>query len=121
MEPLLGGRRLWPPGRLVPLDATVHQLDGPVGMAGDVGFVSNNDNGVAVGMQPVEQGHDLNAGLGIEISSGLIGQQDGRVVYQGPRNRDPLALASGEFVGAVSYAIAQFDPFQSFPRLLLPL
>ncbi len=44
---------------------------------GDVGLVRDEDDGVALGMQSVEEGHDLVAGLGVEVAGGLVGQDDG--------------------------------------------
>jgi len=47
----------------------------------------------------VEEGHDLVAGLGVEVSGGLVGEDDGGVIDQGAGDGDALALAAGEFVG----------------------
>ena len=42
-------------GHLIPLDFTVHQLNGPVGVPSDGGFVSYQQNGVTILMQLIEQ------------------------------------------------------------------
>ena len=44
----------------------------------------------------LEQGHDFFAGGGVEVSGWLVGEQDVRVVCEGPRDRHSLLLAAGE-------------------------
>ena len=75
-----------------------------------------HQNGVAVGQrgQPVRHDHhgppachvrevgvDQRLALGIERASGLIQDQDARVVDQGASDRQPLALAAGQIGGAL--------------------
>ena len=45
---------------------------------GDVGLVGDQHDGVAPGVQCVEERHDLDAGLGVEVAGGLVGEDDGR-------------------------------------------
>ena len=61
---------------LVFFHAAVAELDDPVGVQGDVGFVGDQNNGVPLLMEQVEQGHDFVSGGGVEIAGGLVGQQD---------------------------------------------
>jgi hypothetical protein len=44
-------------------------------------------------MQAVEQGHDLGAGLRVEVAGRFIGQDDGRIIDQGAGDGDALPLA----------------------------
>ena len=49
----------------------------------------------------VEQLHDPDRGLGVEVAGRLVGQQQRRVVDERARHRDALLLAAGELVGEV--------------------
>src|SRR5436190_24315163 len=66
----IGSFRL-PPGQ-VALDAAVANVDGAVGVVGDVLLVGDQDDGVAFRVQPLEEGHDLVAGGGVQVSGGLV-------------------------------------------------
>ena len=57
----------------------------------------------------IEESHDLEAGLGVEVSRGLVGEDDRRIVDQSARDGDALALAAGELVGLVHHARFQAD------------
>ena len=52
-------------------------------------------------MQIVDQRENLRAVWRVEIACRLIGQQDRRIHGQRARDRNPLPLAAGEFVGQV--------------------
>ena len=65
-------------------------------------------------MQVIHQSHNFITGLGIEIAGRLIGQDDGRTIYQGARDRDSLALAAGEFVGLVHHPGFEINFAQRF-------
>ena len=65
-----------------------------VGVHGDIVLVSDQDDGVALLVEALEQRHDFVAGGGVEVAGGLVGQQDRRVVHQGPGDRDTLPLAA---------------------------
>ena len=67
-------------------------------MIRDIGFVRNENNCVSALIQIFEKRHDFIAGFRIEIAGRLIGQNDGWIVYQGPRDRDALALTAGKLV-----------------------
>jgi len=78
--------------------------DDTVGVFGDVVFVGHEDDGVALGMQTVEQRHEFNTCLRVEIAGGFVGQDDGRAVHQGAGNGYALPLASGKLVRLVVHA-----------------
>src|SRR5208282_94387 len=96
----LTGSRRW----LVGEDLAVADVDDAVSKLRDIGLVGYEDDGVAAGVELVEEGHDLEAGLGVKVAGGLIGEDDRRVVDQGAGNGDALALAAGELVGLVHHA-----------------
>ena len=54
-----------------------------------------------LGVELVEEGHDLIAGVGVEVAGGLVGEDDGGLVDEGAGDGDALALAAGELVGLV--------------------
>src|SRR5882757_9692889 len=85
-------------GGMVAGDVAVADGDDAVGILGDIGLVGNDDDGVAVGVEVVEESHDLVAGFGVEVSGGLVGEDDGRAVDEGASDGDALALATGELI-----------------------
>jgi hypothetical protein len=84
-------------------------VDDAMGVLGDVGLVGDEHDGVAAGVEGVEEGHDLEAGFGVEVAGGLVGEDDGGVVDQGAGDGDALALAAGELVGLVVHARFEAD------------
>src|SRR5882724_10023302 len=94
-------------GGMVAGDDAVADGDDAMGILGDIGLVGDYDDGVAVGVELVEESHDLVAGLGVEVSGGLVGEDDGGAVDEGASDGDTLALASGELVGLVHHARAK--------------
>src|ERR1700722_2335130 len=79
-------------------DDTVADSDNAVGVLGDIWLVGYDDDRVAVGMEVVEESHDLVAGLGVQVSGGLVGQDDRGLVDQGAGDGDALALAARELI-----------------------
>ena len=47
----------------------------------DIGFVRNQNDGVALLVQSCKQRHDFFAGLRVKISGGLVREQYGRIVH----------------------------------------
>ena len=98
------------------LDLSVSEVNRPMRERGDVGFVRDQDDRVAGGVQTCEQRHDFRAGLRIEVAGRLVGQQDRRIVHERAGDRDALALPSGQLVRAdVSSAIGS-STFSSAAR-----
>ena len=64
-------------GGFVGEDLAVADVDDAVGVLGDVGLVGDEDDGVALGVKSVKEGHDLDAGFGVEVAGGLVGEDDG--------------------------------------------
>ena len=71
---------------------------------GDVGLVGYEDDGVALGVELVEQAHNLYRSFGVEVSGGLVGEDDAGLVDEGAGNGDTLALPARELVGLVVHA-----------------
>src|SRR5262249_53899505 len=75
---------------LVALDLSVADVDRAVRVLRDVALVGDDDDGVAVLVQLLEQPHDLLARGRVEVARGLVGQEDRGVHDQGPGDRHPL-------------------------------
>ena len=97
--------------------AVAHHQDA-VGVRGDFGIVGDQDDGVAVVAQALEQGQDLLARLAVQRTGGFVGQQDRRLVDQRACDGHALLLAAGQFVRAVARAFGQADRGQCLPCAL---
>ncbi len=72
----------------------VADVDDAVRVFGDVVLVRDQDNRVALLVQAIEERHDLQAGLRVEVAGRLVGQNDRRVVHQSASDRHTLPLAA---------------------------
>src|SRR5258708_20666198 len=99
---------------LVALDAAILNVDDAMGVLGNVMLMGHQNNGIAFAVQPVKQCHDFVAGLRVEVSGRLVGENDRRTIYQCTRNGDSLPLTSGKLIGLVAHAWLHADSAQSF-------
>src|SRR4029450_6441792 len=76
-------------------------------MIRDIGFVRNENDCVSALIQVFEERHDFIAGFRIQIASRFIRQDDGWIVYQSPRDRDPLALTARKLVRLMMQSITE--------------
>jgi len=95
--------------------AVAHAHDAPR-VRRDVGLVGDEDHGVALAPDLLEGGHDLLAGVGVEVAGRLVGQHDAGPVDQRARDRHPLALSARQLVGPVLDAIREPDQRQRLAR-----
>jgi hypothetical protein len=114
-----GFRRLWlgllaAGARAVGGNRAITDGDDAVGELGDVGLVRDEDDGVALGVKVVEERHDLDRGLRVEVAGGFVGQDDGRAIDECTGNGDALTLAAGELVGLVHHALGEVYLRQDF-------
>ncbi len=128
-------RKSWRRGRLVPFELagynvfvylvgfyqTVAQAHDAVSVHGNVLLVGYHDNGVAPGIQGLEQLHNFVAGAGVEGAGGFVGQNDAGVVNQGAGNGHALALAAAQLVGLVQGAVGEPDAAQGLAGQFVPL
>ena len=70
-------------------------MNHPRGLFCDIIVVSDEDDGVSLGMELFEHLHDLPARFGVEIACGLVGKDQGRSGDQRPRDGDALLLTAG--------------------------
>ena len=66
---------------------------------GHLGVVGDHDDGVALGVQVLEQFGDDRLVGGVEVAGRLVGQKNRWVIDEGAGDADTLLLAAGEFTG----------------------
>src|ERR1700761_4455528 len=86
--------------RLVADPLAVFEFDDPLAHGVDAGGGGGgHDHGGAGPVDPVEHLHDADRGGRVDVSGGLVGQQDHRPVHERAGHGDPLLLAAGQLVG----------------------
>ena len=83
-------------------DAAPHLVD-------HLAVVGHDDDGRAGAVDPVEQLHDPDGGLGVEVAGRLVREQQRRVADERARHGDALLLATGELIGVVVDLGAEAD------------
>src|SRR5436190_282587 len=73
----------------------------PAHLVDHLAVVGGDQHRRARAVDAVEQLHDPDRRLGVEVPGRLIGEQERRVVDERPGDRDALLLAAGELVGVV--------------------
>ena len=91
---------------------SVQNMDHALRLTGDVVVVGDEHDGVALLMQTVKNLHNVPRRAGIQISGGLVRQNQGRFCDQRTGDGDALLLAAGEFRGLVLRPFAEPDPLQ---------
>ena len=79
--------------------------------------MGGHDHGGAGLVDAVQQAHDPDGRVGIEVPGGLVGQQDQGPVDEGPGDRHPLLLATRELVGQVVALLGQPHQVQDLGHL----
>ena len=77
---------------------------------GQGALMGDHDDGHAEGvLNFAEEEEDLLAGGGVEIAGGLVGEEDGGLIYEGAGEGAALLLAAGELAGSMVVASAEAD------------
>src|SRR5262245_12190361 len=95
--------------RRVSRDSAIAEAQDSPCVARHVWLVGDDDDGDAVTVQVLEQGHDLHAGPRVESASGLVGQDEYGLIDEGAGDGDALLLTAGELSGVMMLAIRQPD------------
>ena len=104
--------------QLVADDAALAQLHHAAAHLVDhLAVVGGDDDGRAGAVDPVDQLHDPDRGLGVEVAGGLVGQQQRRVVDEGAGDRHALLLAARQLVGVVVELGGEADEAQDVRHL----
>src|SRR5256886_17347883 len=113
---ILGTAR--PGHEVVMRDHAVAHTHDPLGVRGHVRLVGDHDDSLAEVVQALEDREDLGARARVEVSGGLVGEDDGRVIEEWARDRAALLLAAGELARPVMEAVAETDLFERRERAL---
>src|SRR6185369_3025484 len=77
------------------------------------------DYGQSIPVESLKQGDDGFTGFSIEVSGGLIGQQQHRVINQGARNRYPLHFTSGQLLRQMLSTLCQANYLEKLVDVLV--
>ena len=110
----MGGRRA---DAAIFADAPVQDLDLSRQRRGQGAVVGDDHDGGSLAVQVLQQAEDGGSGGAVEIAGGFIGQDDGGVADQGPRDARPLAFPSGQLGGFGVGAVGEPDSHQRLVRL----
>ena len=103
---------------LVADHAALAQLDhAPAHLVDHLLVVGRDDDGRAGAVDPVDQLHDPDRRLGVEVAGRLVAEQQRRVVDERARDRDALLLAARQLVGVVVQLGRQADQAQDVRHL----
>ena len=82
------------------------------GVPGNLGFLGDDDDGNAPAIEFLEDAQQFEAGAAVEITGGLIGQEQFRFPHQGTGDGRSLLLSSRQLIGKEVCALGQADHFQ---------
>ena len=84
-------------------------------------IMGDDNEGVPLLVEVIEQAENLLARLAVEVSGGLVCEDDRRVVHERPCDRDPLALTAGELVRTMVEPIPEIDVLERALRSVAAL
>jgi hypothetical protein len=97
-------------------------VDGSLGVLGHGGVMGHEDNGdTLLLVEPLEHAQDLLAGARVEVTRGLVGEEDQRTVDERAGNGHTLLLPAGQLGRLVVYAFGQAYKLEQGRRPLAPL
>src|ERR1039457_807505 len=96
---------------------SVAKRDDALGVLGDVLLVRDEDDRLSLVVQLLKDRHDLDRGLRVEVSRGLVREKDRRVVHEAARDRDALLLAARELGRGVVPAISEAHALETAQSL----
>src|ERR1043166_8459011 len=97
------------------------QMNGARPEGGRLRIVCHHDDGLAnLAAERLENVQDLLGGMRVQITGGLVGDDQPGVSHQGPGNGRALFLAPGELFGQVFAPVGQTDEFKGRVALLTP-
>src|SRR5918995_683951 len=106
------------PLHLVADDASVFQGDDPLAHHVDhLPVVGGDHDGGADAVDPVQELHDADAGVRVEVARRLVGDEDGRLRDERPGYGNPLLLAAGELVRVLVHLPRKADEVEYLGHL----
>ena len=100
---------------------TVEEVDDALGVAGVLDGVGYHEDGGAFAVELGEEFHYLFAVLGVEVTGGLVGEDELGVGDDGAGDGYPLLLTSGELLGEVGGAVGDVHALEDVVDHLLAL
>ena len=89
-------------------DPSIPEGNDSGGEPGDfIGMRYHEDGDAILSIQPLENSHDLGAGMRIELAGGFVGEQNFRFVDERACNRQPLLLSPRELRGQAALSSRQ--------------
>ena len=76
-----------------------------------------NENRRARAVDALEQTHDAQGGLGIEIAGRLVANENRRSVDDGARNRNALLLTAGKLIGKLVHLVLEANEAEHLGHL----
>jgi hypothetical protein len=99
---------------LVLPNQTVPNMDDTLGVCGNVRLVGNEyDRNALLFIQPLEDADDLFARSCVQVTCGLVSENNRRVVYERSGDGHTLLLPTGQFGRLMVNPIGQSDRLQS--------
>ena len=95
--------------RVVAHDAAVAHLDDALAVLRDVRLVRDQHDRDALIVQLLEERHDLDRHVAVEVSRRLVGEQQRRARHERARDRDALLLTARQLARMVIEPIAEPD------------
>lgn len=107
--------------QFVAVDAAIAQVHDALAAFGNALVVRHHDDRKAALVQLGNKVEDRFAGLGIQVTRGLVGHGDGRGCDQGPCNGCALLLSARQLAWSVRDSIGQADHIERLDRPRSPL
>ena len=103
---------------LFAFNESVPHANDALAMAGNIFLVGHDENGDSpVIIERLKRLQDFFGGGGIEVAGWLVGQEEGRLVDQGPGDGHTLLLAAGHLLRVMVHAVSEADKLE---QLLSP-
>ena len=84
-------------------------------------LVGDQDDRDAVPIELLEYAHDLIAGPAVQVTGGLVGQDDGGLVDEGPGDGDALLLPAGKLAWLMVQPVTQAHALEGLARAAAPV
>ena len=98
-------------------DALLERDHAPAHLVDHLAVVRGHEDGRAGAVDAVEELHDPDRGVGVEVAGRLVADEERRVVHERARDRDALLLAARELVREAVHLRAEADEREDLRHL----
>src|SRR2546425_7634710 len=102
-------------GEVVAPEPAVAEGEAATGVGGDVELVGDEHDGQPAAVEALQERQHFHARARVEVAGGLVGQDDGRIVDERPRDGHALLLAARELARMMGLAIGEPHRLQARP------